>query len=149
MFFRPDPNGNPAFRIDGSRVFSKFPIHKLSVLSVALWSIQKSQLRLTQWGLSWFGERSWRGDGESMRLAKKPSKTSGFQSLLSFCRKFSTDCEALQKRQVNACAGTGFPQISQSLDFCIPAKFRQTPIISKMKKSGVFFCFSRRRSHGF
>jgi hypothetical protein len=45
--------------------------------------------------------------------------------------KFSTDCEASQKRQVNACAGIGFPQVSQSLDLCIPAKFRQTPIISK------------------
>jgi hypothetical protein len=55
--------------------------------------------------------------------------------------KFSTDCEASQKRQVNACAGIGFPQVSQSLDLCIPAKFRQTPIISKMKKSGVFSVF--------
>jgi hypothetical protein len=29
--------------------------------------------------------------------------------------KFSTDCEASQNRQVNACAGIGFPQTSQSL----------------------------------
>jgi hypothetical protein len=63
--------------------------------------------------------------------------------------KFSTDCEALQKRQVNACAGIGFPQVSQSLDLCIPEKFRQTAISSKMKKCGVFFYFLRRTSHGF
>jgi hypothetical protein len=31
--------------------------------------------------------------------------------------KFSTDCEASQKRRVNACDGIGFPQTLKSLGF--------------------------------
>jgi hypothetical protein len=55
------------------------------------------------------------------RPASKLDRMTRFRAL----GKFSTDCEALQKRQVNACARIGFPQTSQSLvisiagtDFC-------------------------------
>jgi hypothetical protein len=51
--------------------------------------------------------------------------------------KFSTDCEASQKWQVNACAGIGFPQTSQSFDLFATAMKIQL----NMKILQATFCY--------